>query len=142
MQADAVSTVAYSAGVRKNAVLVLTHLVLNDMVKVKGQITALALRLRDPCPRIADLARLFFHELAGRAHKVSSPLTNILVSVSWRAWSGRLVQALCKEPLCKSRQDQDRCEWLRCSGCARELHLPADLLEPRLCQGCDKGPAP
>ena len=58
------------AGVRKNAVLVLTHLVLNDMMKVKGHIAGLALRLRDPSPRIADLARLFFHELAARAHKV------------------------------------------------------------------------
>ena len=55
---------------RKNAVLVLTHLVLNDMMKVKGHIAGLAVCLRDACPRIADLARLFFHELAARAHKV------------------------------------------------------------------------
>lgn len=43
--------------VRLNTVMVLTHLILNDMVKVKGQISNLAVCLEDPCRRIADLAR-------------------------------------------------------------------------------------
>ena len=50
--------------------MVLSHLVLNDMVKVKGHVAKLALRLKDASPAIAALARLFFHELAARAHKV------------------------------------------------------------------------
>ena len=50
--------------VRKNTMTVLSHLILNDMVKVKGQISFIALCLEDREPRIADLAKLFFHELA------------------------------------------------------------------------------
>jgi condensin complex subunit 1 len=37
--------------------MVLTHLILNDMVKVKGQISEMAICLEDAEPRIADLAR-------------------------------------------------------------------------------------
>ena len=50
--------------VRKNTMTVLSHLILNDMLKVKGQISAIALCLEDSESRIADLAKLFFHELA------------------------------------------------------------------------------
>ena len=55
---------------RKTSLMVLTHLILNDMMKVKGHVAALALRLRDDEPRIAALAALFFHELANKAYKV------------------------------------------------------------------------
>ena len=41
---------------RKNALMVLTHLILNDMVKVKGQISEMAICLEDADRRIADLA--------------------------------------------------------------------------------------
>ena len=54
---------------RKTSLMVLTHLILNDMMKVKGHVAALALRLRDDEPRIAALAALFFHELANKACK-------------------------------------------------------------------------
>ena len=50
--------------VRRNALTVLTHLILNDMVKVRGQISLLAHCLEDPNSKIADMAKLFFHELA------------------------------------------------------------------------------
>ena len=46
---------------------VLTHLILNDMVKVKGQISEMAFCLEDQERRIADLAKLFFTEFS---HKV------------------------------------------------------------------------
>jgi condensin complex subunit 1 len=46
------------ARVRKNTLMVLTHLILNDMVKVKGQVGEIAVCLNDPEPRIADLTRL------------------------------------------------------------------------------------
>ena len=55
---------------------VLTHLILNDMVKVKGQISEMALCLEDQETRIADLAKLFFTEF-GR--KVTNQ--NILLNV-------------------------------------------------------------
>ena len=43
--------------VRKNTLMVLTHLILNDMVKVKGQISEMAVCLEDADPRISDLAK-------------------------------------------------------------------------------------
>lgn len=50
------------AVVRHNTLTVLTHLVLNDMVKVRGQVSEMALCLEDADPRIQDMARLFFSE--------------------------------------------------------------------------------
>ena len=63
-----------SAVVRKNTLVVLTHLILNDMIKVKGQISAMALCLEDPEQKIADLAKLFFHELSKKvsAHTLAT----------------------------------------------------------------------
>lgn len=61
--------------VRKNTLMALTHLILNDMVKVKGHIVWLAVCILDKNERIADLARLFFHELA---RKSSNAIYNIL----------------------------------------------------------------
>ena len=59
-----------NAGVRKNSLMVLTHLIMNDMMKVKGHIARMALCLQDPHPRIKDLAHLFFHELSQKNYKV------------------------------------------------------------------------
>ena len=53
-----------SRQVRKNTLQVLTHLILNDMVKVKGQISEMAICIMDDDERIAALAKLFFHELS------------------------------------------------------------------------------
>ena len=53
-----------STQVRKNTLVVLTHLILNDMVKVKGQISELATCIVDYDENIAGLAKLFFFELA------------------------------------------------------------------------------
>lgn len=52
---------------RKTAGLVMTHLILKDMVKVKGQVSEMAVLLIDPVPQIAALAKNFFNELS---HKV------------------------------------------------------------------------
>ena len=79
--------VSLPAGVRKNSLMVLTHLIMNDMMKVKGHIARMALCLQDPHPRIKDLAHLFFHELAQKNYKVDSllalasyiPAFNVLV---------------------------------------------------------------
>lgn len=61
--------------VRKNTLLVLTHLILNDMIKVKGQIVEMAICVLDKDDRIVDLARLFFHELS---RKSANAIYNIL----------------------------------------------------------------
>eukprot|EP00488_Nonionellina_sp_1-RS-2012_P004018 TRINITY_DN893_c0_g1_i1.p1 TRINITY_DN893_c0_g1~~TRINITY_DN893_c0_g1_i1.p1 ORF type:complete len:185 (-),score=53.16 TRINITY_DN893_c0_g1_i1:220-774(-) len=50
--------------VRKNTLMVLTHLILNDMIKVRDSIAEIALLLEDPVASISDLARLFFQELS------------------------------------------------------------------------------
>ncbi|KAK7392973.1 hypothetical protein VNO78_21423 [Psophocarpus tetragonolobus] len=64
--------------VRKNAVLVLSHLILNDMMKVKGYINEMAVRLEDGDERISNLAKLFFVELS---KKGNNPIYNLLPDI-------------------------------------------------------------
>lgn len=51
---------------RQTAVTVLTQLVLKDVLKVKGQVSEVAVLLIDPEPHIASLALNFFNELASK----------------------------------------------------------------------------
>jgi len=55
-----------STPVRKNTLLVLAHLILNDMIKVKGQISEMASCVIDDNAQIAGHARIFFSDLAKR----------------------------------------------------------------------------
>jgi len=64
--------------VRKNAVMVLTHLILNDMIKVKGQVSEMALRLEDGDERVGDLARLFFLELSHKDNAIYNMLPDVI----------------------------------------------------------------
>lgn len=50
--------------VRQTAVTVLTQLVLKDVLKVKGQVSEVAVLLIDSEPHIVSLALNFFNELA------------------------------------------------------------------------------
>ena len=50
--------------VRKHTLMALTHLILNDMVKVRAQVSDIAMCLEDEESRMQDLARMFFNELA------------------------------------------------------------------------------
>ncbi|KAI8140581.1 armadillo-type protein [Fennellomyces sp. T-0311] len=68
--------------VKKNAVMVLTHLILNGMVKVKGQISEMAKCLEDPDQRIADLAKLFFTELATKDNAIYNNLPDIISNLT------------------------------------------------------------
>lgn len=67
-----------STKVRRHTLMVLTHLILNDMVKVKGQVCEIALCLRDPDQRMRDTARLLFHELSKRSN---NPVYNLLPDI-------------------------------------------------------------
>ena len=67
-----------STRVRLHTLMVLTHLILNDMVKVKGQVCEIALCLRDQEIRIRDMARLLFHELSKRSN---NPIYNLLPEI-------------------------------------------------------------
>lgn len=54
------------AGVRRSALLVLTHLSSTGMIKIKGQVGSIARCILDSDPHVANLAKVFFHELAGK----------------------------------------------------------------------------
>lgn len=68
--------------VKKNTVMVLTHLILNGMVKVKGQISEMAKCLEDADQRIADLAKLFFTELASKDNAIYNNLPDIISNLT------------------------------------------------------------
>lgn len=53
--------------VQKDALMVLTHLILNDMIKIKGQISEIALCLVSPDIHIQQSAELFFLELSKKS---------------------------------------------------------------------------
>ncbi|GAA0170382.1 chromatin/chromatin-binding, or -regulatory protein [Lithospermum erythrorhizon] len=76
-----------SATVRKNAVLVLSHLILNDMMKVKGYINEMTICLEDEDERISSLAKLFFNELS---KKGANPIYNLLPDILGRLSSQNL----------------------------------------------------
>ncbi len=60
--------------VKKNTLMVLTHLILNGMIKVKGQLGEMAKCLEDEDERIADLAKLFFSELSTKDNAIYNNL--------------------------------------------------------------------
>jgi condensin complex subunit 1 len=64
--------------VRYNTLMVLTHLILNDMIKVKGQVSSMVLCLTDQSEKVRSLARLFFTELSKRSN---NPVYNLLGDV-------------------------------------------------------------
>jgi condensin complex subunit 1 len=60
--------------VKKNTLMVLTHLILNGMIKVKGQLGEMAKSLEDEDQRISDLAKLFFTELSTKDNAIYNNL--------------------------------------------------------------------
>jgi condensin complex subunit 1 len=69
-----------SRKVRRHTLMVLTHLILNDMVKVKGQVSEIALCLQDEDVKIKDLSRLLFHQLSKRSNNVIYNLLPDIIS--------------------------------------------------------------
>jgi condensin complex subunit 1 len=49
--------------VRQQALMVITHLILNDMLKIRGEIVDICMLLEDTDERIRDQVKLFLHEL-------------------------------------------------------------------------------
>ncbi|XP_077577834.1 condensin complex subunit 1 [Stigmatopora nigra] len=68
--------------VRETAVTVLTQLVLKDVLKVKGQVSEVAVLLIDPEPQIALLALNFFNELASKDNAIYNLLPDIISRLS------------------------------------------------------------
>ncbi|KAG8742199.1 Condensin complex subunit [Ceratobasidium sp. 414] len=68
--------------VKKNTLMVLTHLILNGMIKVKGQLGKMAKCLEDEDPRVADLAKLFFQELSLKDNAIYNNLPDVISHLS------------------------------------------------------------
>ncbi|KAG8948308.1 Condensin complex subunit, partial [Tulasnella sp. 419] len=68
--------------VKKNTLMVLTHLILNGMIKVKGQLGEMAKCLEDQEQRIADLAKLFFTELSTKDNAIYNNLPDVISHLS------------------------------------------------------------
>ena len=66
--------------VRKNTLMVVSHLILNGMLKPNGYMAKIALCIEDKRKRISDLAKLFFSELKKRDPK-RNPIYNMLPDV-------------------------------------------------------------
>lgn len=62
--------------------MVLTHLILNGMIKVKGQLGEMAKCLEDPDRRISDLAKLFFTELSTKDNALYNNLQDVISHLS------------------------------------------------------------
>jgi condensin complex subunit 1 len=62
--------------------MVLTHLILNGMIKVKGQLGEMAKCLEDEEPRISDLAKLFFTELSTKDNAIYNNLPDVISHLS------------------------------------------------------------
>ena len=75
---DETSNNIMEVGVRKNTLKVLTHLILSDMIKVKGGVGEVVMCLEDEDPEISQIARLFFQELSKRS---SNPIYNLLPDI-------------------------------------------------------------
>uniref|UniRef100_A0A8C4S641 Condensin complex subunit 1 n=1 Tax=Erpetoichthys calabaricus TaxID=27687 RepID=A0A8C4S641_ERPCA len=71
-----------SSSVRKTAVIVMTHLILKDLVKVKGQISEMAVLLNDGDPEITSLAYNFFNELASKDNAIYNLLPDMISRLS------------------------------------------------------------
>ncbi|NWX48972.1 CND1 protein, partial [Steatornis caripensis] len=67
--------------VRQTAGLVMTHLILKDMVKVKGQVSEMATLLIDPEEAIMGVAQNFFSELSNKASRCSGTLGNAIYNL-------------------------------------------------------------
>jgi len=68
--------------VRSNTLTVLTHLILNDMIKVKGQISDMAFCIVDSIDRISGLAKLFFSELSKKGNTLYNVMPDIVSRLS------------------------------------------------------------
>ncbi len=67
--------------VRKNTLMVLTHLALNDMIKIKSNMVELVKCIEDEDEEIANLSQAFFTELARKNSGGNNPIYNLIPEV-------------------------------------------------------------
>ncbi|XP_047907518.2 condensin complex subunit 1 [Anser cygnoides] len=68
--------------VRQTAGVVMTHLILKDMVKVKGQVSEMAALLIDPEEAIVRVAQNFFSELSNKGNTIYNLLPDMISRLS------------------------------------------------------------
>ncbi|KAM6321256.1 condensin complex subunit 1 [Aegotheles albertisi] len=68
--------------VKQTAGLVMTHLILKDMIKVKGQVSEMATLLIDPEESITGVAQNFFNELSKKDNAIYNLLPDIISHLS------------------------------------------------------------
>lgn len=56
--------------VRRQALVVITHLILNDMLKLRGEIVDICMLLEDPDEQIKEYVKLFLHELHSKGQDI------------------------------------------------------------------------
>lgn len=71
-----------SSKVRQDTILVLKHLITNEMVKVRGQISDLALCIVDPEPQISCMASMLFEELSKKGNTLYNVMPDIISRLS------------------------------------------------------------
>lgn len=67
--------------VRKHVLMVLTHLVLNDMTKMKSNVADIVRCIEDDDEEIRNLAKSFFSELACKSSGNNNPIYNLLPEI-------------------------------------------------------------
>ncbi|KAH8869519.1 Condensin complex subunit 1 [Schistosoma japonicum] len=110
-----------SAKVRTNALNTLSHLILNDMVKVKGQISEMTVCLVDEISRLNILARRFFHELSQKGNSLYNVIPDIISRLSdpnigvseehFRSIMEFLIPLIVKERLCETLVEKLCCRF-------------------------------
>ncbi|KAF2076940.1 hypothetical protein CYY_001778 [Polysphondylium violaceum] len=81
---------------RKNSLNVLSHLILNDMIKAKTQISDMAICLEDEHPEISNIARVFFHTYSTKEKRLENSLTDIIGRISQGAITREKAQNIMK----------------------------------------------
>ena len=129
--------------VRQQGLMVITHLILNDMLKLKGEIVDICMLLEDENDRIKEQVKLFLHELhskgghiiynlfpkaISRLSKEFSNLSkdefqniarNLLTYIKLDTQSQQLIESLCK----KLKNSQNEIEWRNTAYCLSQLKL-------------------
>eukprot|EP00210_Caulerpa_lentillifera_P005529 g5288.t1 len=67
--------------IQKSALLVLTHLILSDMIKVQGHISKIVILMRESNERIHTMTKSFINELHKKSTKTSNPIYNFFPDI-------------------------------------------------------------
>ncbi|KAH9035820.1 non-SMC mitotic condensation complex subunit 1-domain-containing protein [Lactarius hengduanensis] len=132
--------------VKKNTLMVLTHLILNGMIKVKGQLGEMAKCLEDEEPRIADLAKLFFTDLSTKDNAIynnlpdvishlsrasSAPMRYIFTFIEKEKQAESIVEKLCQ----RFRLSEDTRQWRDIAFCLSLLPFKSERSVKKLVEG-------